>query len=304
LFGPVRITADEIVDSTSQGKSHIVCLSGGVDSTYAYLRNAHERIDLKREVSLGVFVQGFDYGLSDDDGFEAVLRKIRGVVSHDLPISRVRTNWRTLVEEDVLWDSFHTVGLAAIQHLFSGGCASGILASDYTFREDHIVAPWGSSAITNRLLSSKGFTIALVGEDVTRIDKIQAISDWGHLSNLSVCWQGSRTGDNCGHCEKCLRTMFMCEALRIDPTPAFARRPNAKEIRKLRLHAPGKRAFMRQALARFENPGREDLAKAAKRTVLRSEMRCVAKIIYDWLPVRIESLERKRAEHKSKEPIT
>lgn len=295
-FKPIEVFADEVVDRAPTGSDEVICLSGGIDSTYAYLRILHEkRIELRESLGLGIFVQGFDYSLDDTEGFRVLLGKIEEVVDGAIPVAAVKTNWRPVVAKGNLWNSFHTVGLAAIQHLFSGQFAGGVLASDYTFREDHRCAPWGSSAVTNRLLSSRGFKVAPIGEDVRRLDKVEAIHEWGRLADVNVCWQGARTGQNCGRCEKCLRTMFMCEALGIDPTPTFGRAPTAAEISKLRLHAPNRQVFFLEAIEAFRNAEREDLKKAAERSVLRSRIRNVAKDAYEALPFRIQALERLRA---------
>ncbi|HSU68275.1 MAG TPA: hypothetical protein VLJ39_15460 [Tepidisphaeraceae bacterium] len=295
LFHRIEIYADEFVDHAPIGSEEVICLSGGIDSTYAYLRIMHEkRRELRNHLGLGIFIQGFDYSLDDTEGFRVLLGKIQEVVDRAIPLAAVKTNWRPVIARGNLWNSFHTVGLAAIQHLFSGQFAAGVLASDYTFTEDHVCAPWGSSAVTNRLISSGGFKVTSVGEDVRRLDKLEAIHQWGHLADVNVCWQGARTGKNCGRCEKCLRTMFMCEALGIDPVPAFGRGPTPAEIRKLRLHAPNRRVFFVQAIEAFRNPHRIQLKKAAERSLLRSKVRNFAKSAYEALPVRVEALERLR----------
>jgi len=295
LFHPIEIYADEFVDQAQSGLEEVICLSGGIDSTYAYLRIMHEkRRELRNNLGLGIFIQGFDYSLDDTEGFRVLLGKIKDVVDGAIPVAAVKTNWRPVIAKGNLWNSFHTVGLGAIQYLFSGQFAGGILASDYTFTEDHVCAPWGSSAVTNRLLSSSGFKVTSVGEDVRRLDKLEAIEQWGRLADVNVCWQGARTGKNCGRCEKCLRTMFMCEALGIDPVPAFGRAPTPTEIRRLRLHAPNRRVFFVQAIEAFRNPHRSELKKAAQRSVLQSKVRNFAKSAYEALPFRVQALERLR----------
>ena len=45
MFKPIEIFADEIVDGTASGSDDVICLSGGIDSTYAYLRIIHEQRD-------------------------------------------------------------------------------------------------------------------------------------------------------------------------------------------------------------------------------------------------------------------
>ena len=198
-----------------------------------------------------------------------LLGKIAEVVDGTIPVAAVKTDWRLVVAKGKLWDSFHTVGLAAIQYLFSGQFAGGVLASDYTFKRGSLVRAVGKQR-RHQPPSFIQWTSRStpVGEDVRRIDKVEAIQEWGRLADVNVCWQGARTGQNCGRCEKCLRTMFMCEALGIDPRPAFGRAPTPAEIRKLPLHAANKRTFFVEAIEAFRNPDRLDLKKAAQRSVL------------------------------------
>lgn len=277
LYGAIEISADEIIDEEPGGRDNAICLSGGVDSTFAYLATvAGGRDALRADVSLGIFVRGFDFELEDAAGFEAVLSQVRQVV-HDRStrIAAVTTNWKQELcgPSKAEWEHVHPVGLAAILHLFRGEIGSGIIGSDYTFFEDHMVAPWGSNATSNRLLGSRGFSIDPVGEHATRLKKIAAIQAWGKLAQLRVCWAGPRTGENCARCEKCLRTMLMCEALGLDSTVAFGRTPEPSEIRDLNLRSLGKIAFIQQALNAPNNRLRPEIKRAARSAIVRSHIR-------------------------------
>lgn len=44
--------------------------------------------------------------------------------------------------------------------------------------------------------------------DLSRLDKTKLVADWGiALNNIKVC-QPNWPGENCGSCEKCIRTML------------------------------------------------------------------------------------------------
>lgn len=275
MYGPIEITAKSIVDGSPSKGGHVICLSGGVDSTFALLSALNEKPSLRLDVDLGVFVQGFDYGPNDKEAYNRILASIRAVAKErGVSVSSVKTNWAAQVcgAEKASWEHVHTLGLAAIMHLFGGDHAGGILGSDYTYTEDHTVAPWSSNGTTNRMIGARGFPVVPVGEHATRIDKIAAISNWGVLPHVAVCWAGPRTGKNCSRCEKCIRTMLMCEARGIDPTPAFGRRPEPLDLARISLHSAGKIAFIKQTLTSGSKLSPQ-LRRAAERAVAKNIMR-------------------------------
>ena len=292
LYRPVSVSAEHVVHS---GGPHlpptndaVACVSGGVDSTYALVHAAADPSVLGwhgARIAHGVFVAGFDYA-PEDSGVASTLSAIQSVASTvGVEVSVVETDWRSALcsRGKASWDHVHTMGLAAILHLCSGQSAFGVLASDYTFREDNVVAPWSSNAATNRMLGSRSFEIIPVGENASRIDKIAAIAGAGLLAHMRVCWAGPRTGGNCSHCEKCLRTMLMCEALGVDPTPAFGRRPTVRDISGLVLRSVGQIAFVRQAVNRPDSRLSPSLKAAAIGAITHSRMRLPVKAAIDPL---------------------
>lgn len=284
LYSPVSISADEIVDAprSEAGEGHVICLSSGVDSTYACLSAVTGSPPENRfDVTTGVFIQGFDYPLDDAVGYSRVLQSIRHLVQ-DFGIRAVpvETNWKIEIcgrtgagSKPADWEDVHMIGLACVLHLFSGSFRGGIIASDYSFREDHTVAPWSSNATTNRLLGSGAFPVHPTGEHVTRLQKIEAIHNWGKLPLVNVCWAGPRTGVNCSRCGKCLRTMLSCEALGIDTTPTFGRKLVARDIGIMHLTNDATIARVRQAL---DAPGGmlpRSLSRAAELAIVKSKVR-------------------------------
>ncbi len=72
---------------------------------------------------------------------------------------------------------------------------------------DSLVIPWGSSPITDHLLSSSEFVVMHDGASHSRTEKVKEICEWRvGVENLRVCWQGDLKDRNCGICEKCVRT--------------------------------------------------------------------------------------------------
>lgn len=280
-YSPIDITADEVTENdalTARKSGYVMCLSGGVDSTFAYLSTVkNDNQEMRYEIPLAVFVQGFDYKLEDDAGFTRTLEKSVRQISDgfDTTIVAVKTNWKQELcgHYKAEWEHMANISLAAVLHLLGGGYAGGLIASDYTYHEDHLVAPWGSNATTNRMLGSSEFPILPVGEQASRLEKIRAIHEWGKLAAINVCWAGPRTGENCARCEKCVRTMLMCEALGIDPTDTFGRRPAPSDVVNLNLSSAGKIAFIRQAIALEGGRLSPEMKRAAAIAIAKSQAR-------------------------------
>ena len=293
-YRPVGISADEITDASGSGAAnqYAICLSGGVDSTFALLSGlAGLHPEAGMNITMGVFVHGFDYPPDNVDGYSKVLQSIRQAV-HEFGIQAVPvdTNWKQEICGWAAngwgwadWHDFHTVGLASVLHLFGGSFRGGIIAADNTFREDHVRAPWSNSAITNRLCASGQFDIQPIGEHDNRIEKIRVIHELGKLPLVKVCWEGPKTGDNCSRCEKCLRTMLTCEALGIDPKPAFHRPLVAKEISGMHMPSPMRIERIQQVLDLPGNRLSKPLRRAAKLAILKSRLRNQSKPLVDAL---------------------
>ncbi|HEX8526769.1 hypothetical protein [Allosphingosinicella sp.] len=283
VYSAIRISADELVEARPArcGEGWALCLSGGVDSTFALLDNAARPPGLGYPIPTGLFVHGFDYPLDRIDAVETLLASIRGPARFaGAKIAVVRTNWKTALcrQGPADWGHMFPLGLAAILHLFAGGHRGGLIASDCTFREDHEIAPVGNNPATNRMLSSAAFPIQPLGERTSRMDKIAGIARLGFLADVNVCWQGPRTGRNCSECDKCLRTMFLCEAAAIDPSPAFGRRLSAARLARMRIVSPSDYLFIKKAVSDYSPEADPKLRRAARIPLARFELRRAARV--------------------------
>ncbi|WP_108945129.1 hypothetical protein [Shewanella halifaxensis] len=151
---------------------------------------------------------------------------------------------------------------------------------------DSLVIPWGSSPITDHLLSSDNFSVIHDGASHSRTEKVRDIADWqAGLQSLRVCWQGDLKDQNCGKCEKCVRTKLNFLATN-NPIPScFPKSDIVKDLKgiKLKNHAIVAEwkqiyqfakqhnitaAWLDQVANIIENKTKKDMRKAAIRNLI------------------------------------
>lgn len=206
-YTPIRISCDFEITSypPHTGNQAVAMASGGVDSTFMLQRHTMQQEGrLNRDIAQAVLVHGFDMPLRETDGFRQLHAATNSICRHlRLPLTTVQTNWKEQFCPD--WEMMHCAGLAAILHQFSDQTPFGLAALDQTYNDE--VKPWGSHSLLWAHLSGGHLHIEGQGGYHSRTEKVHAISTMPELvKNLRVCWQGARTGRNCGVCEKCIRT--------------------------------------------------------------------------------------------------
>ncbi len=207
---PVELRADiEGEAPRAADTSAVICYSGGVDSTFTMYRHAVQANCRRvRRVGAAVFIQGFDIPMSASDAYERNANRAEGLLgSIETPLIRLRTNWRELPGR---WTDAHGAGLGACLHALGAQFSSGLLGSSMPYAR---LEPWGSTPMTDRLMSSSRFVIQDDGAEYDRVGKLRELLGWPEgLAHLRVCWEGKEFDRNCGRCEKCIRTQL---ALRI-----------------------------------------------------------------------------------------
>lgn len=226
----------ETVGTTVSGPSRaIAAFSGGVDSTFTLLRHGAGgsepwSYDL-RDVAM---VHGFDVPLRDTAAFDGLLRRTRPLLdSLGVRAHVVRTNVREWPELD--WEQTYGAQLACVLHQFAPAFDRGIIAAGPHYLLPFV--PWGSSALTDPLLSGVDMAIVHDGAAFTRIPKVREVA--GNplaAATVKVCWEGDRPDRNCGRCEKCLRTRLSFAAIGMPDPPCFDGPLDIEAIRGLRVH--------------------------------------------------------------------
>jgi hypothetical protein len=204
--------------------------SGGVDA-FATLRQNHLTFPPEHPgfIKDALLVYGLE--LDDPQAFGYVKESL-SVAAKEIGVTlipvytNVYLNYR---EEDArqgfsFWeDKFVDAALGAVAHAFSRRLSKVSIAASQTLP---YAIPRGTNPLLDPNYSSYDLRIRQENFELSRFDKIRLIADWGvALQNLRVCNYYRRYREdylNCGHCEKCVRTMLMLLALgALDRTRAF-----------------------------------------------------------------------------------
>lgn len=237
----VKITADEVVESMKGSGEALSAYSGGADAMFSLFQNASENKleNVSYNLRGCLLVHGFDIPLSDHDAFKIVREKAASLHSHlGVDSLWIRTNSKEIVQD---WEDSFAAQLMACLHLFSSRFDTALIGSSEPY--DELVIPWGSSPITDHLLTGGAMEAVHYGAGYSRTEKIDYLSNIPlAVENLRVCWQGADKTKNCGECEKCIRTRLNFEAAGLrNPScfsqpfnPIIAKTINVKNIAQLR----------------------------------------------------------------------
>jgi len=226
---------DPIPRSSSQGA--IAAFSGGVDATFTALRHARgdgPQNPSRYPLESVLLVHGFDVDIYNYEDFEKLLSRGRPLLDLlNLDLRVIRTNSRDLGIQD--WEDTASLQLAACLHMQSSDFQFGLIGSTKAY--DELVLPMGSCPVTDHLMSSDQFKVVHDGAGFSRTEKAAAIVKHPVASQtLKVCWAGADQSDNCGRCEKCVRTQLNFLASGSSTLPACFPKPlDLDSIRTMRI---------------------------------------------------------------------
>jgi hypothetical protein len=210
-LAPVEIRPSGVIDDNGPRSAGIgSCFSSGVDSWYSLLK--HEA-----RISHLLLIRGFDIGLGNDTLWQPA-RELAATVAERLGKRLVtcETNLRQIADKrrcawgrpfagDFWGECLHGAALASIALLLRRTIGEIIVPATHTHAQ---LKPWGSSPLLDPWWSDGHVGITHDGCEATRVDKVRRLvqSDIA-LETLRVCYHDT-PAINCGHCEKCLRTMM------------------------------------------------------------------------------------------------
>ncbi|MFM2220498.1 MAG: hypothetical protein RLZZ553_246 [Verrucomicrobiota bacterium] len=187
----------------------ISCFSGGVDSMYSFLRAEK---DLGTPLKTLLFLHGFDIDIKRREYSEKLVTQYRAWLqarSSRVNLISLVTNAREISDKFQLkWGRMaHGIYLAACMHLFSHQHTLGCIASSDS--PSTLIYPWGSTPVTDPLLSTSALSMHHHDCMVTRFEKIQElVKNPDCCSLLRVCYRIDGQEANCGRCGKCLRSLI------------------------------------------------------------------------------------------------
>jgi hypothetical protein len=236
-YAKIDIIPDEIVrdDEIVRKSEAIAAYSGGVDSTFTLLRHATGKLGaasypLKHSVMM---VHGFDVPLKAERQFDSLQQRVRPLLDAlGIQAKTIRTNLKELGLQS--WEDSFIAQLACCLHNYAHGYGYALLGGAKSY--DELILPWGSSPVTDHLMSGSSLTIIHDGAGYSRTDKVEEISLSAlAMSVIKVCWQGQQTDRNCGICEKCVRTQLNFLAVGVAHASCFETPPDIRRIRDIYL---------------------------------------------------------------------
>jgi hypothetical protein len=200
-FGPVAVEAEAVAAERCPGEGNGLFFTRGVDSWYSALRDrSRER---PGHLTHLLYAPDLDCQYTPATRRRALELTREAAGGIGLPLVAVSHNGRHLLDRFLNWERSHGGVLAGIGLALGVWFANILIASSVD--TNHFV-PCGSSGALDPLWSTERTTIVSDGEGVTRTNKVRGIAaaDFA-LARLKVCWQED-IDENCGRCEKCLRT--------------------------------------------------------------------------------------------------
>lgn len=232
----IDLIPDDIVDVprlTGEPRA-ISAFSGGVDGIFTAIRHSKGWLgNASYPLTDVMMVHGFDVPLGRPESFNALVERIRPLlIELGLNLRVIRTNLKETSGQD--WEDTFGAQLGSCFHNYSHDFPYALMGNDEPYSD--IVYPWGSTPITNHLLSGDNLQLVIDGAASTRTEKVAEISRIpASLRILKVCWEGNTPEKNCGKCEKCIRTKMNLLAVGISDAPCFDEPCNPGDILRMRV---------------------------------------------------------------------
>jgi len=219
----VRIEADVADDVPEPEREKTASFfTGGVDSLFTALRHTRSFTpDAPFETDDLITICGYDIPLANADAYgRRYDRQRRAADALEKDLVDIYTNARENVigkirEVGRVCPSFwykisHACGLASLAYSLEKRFRKVIISSSYTYKEQGEVE-YGTSPLTDHLLSSRKLNVFHYGSGFSRAEKVMFIapSDVA-MATIQVCFH-EQNEKNCGYCLKCMQTMIPLE---------------------------------------------------------------------------------------------
>lgn len=257
----VELRTEEPGDPRPAPEGGTACFfTGGVDSFYSVLTE-QERLDAV------IFVHGFDVPLGDLSRRNRIAGSLREAADElGLELIEVETNIKDLAWRGCKW-GFHAHGaaLASVALLTGSRFGEVLIPASHTYRD---LYPWGSHALLDPLWSTEAVRVVHHGA-LGRTRKVAVLAEsQPAMRHLRCCHEAHDGGLNCGHCEKCLRTMASLRIVEaLDRCATLPDELRLREIRRMPVLGRGWATLIRDLVAEAEGAGDHRLARALRRTL-------------------------------------
>jgi hypothetical protein len=279
---PIRVHADAVDGDEKARHGAATFFSGGVDSFYTLLTHQADLDSL-------VFLHDFDIAPARKELRDAAVETVQAAArAYGKELIELSSNWRSILDEYVEWEpQGHRLFMAA---------AGLLLAPQF----DRVLVPAGH--VSDDLVPARtdpGFyptwsrpDVRLIadGVDARRMEKVKLVAtSETALRGLRVCWENRGGAYNCGHCEKCLRTMATLRILGVlDRCPTFPTGLDLDALAKVYVYDDSLFAYLQENLDLLRQEGGDPELERALVSCLRPKGR-IEKRFLDaaWLARRV-----------------
>jgi hypothetical protein len=147
-------------------------------------------------------------GRGDRSSLVAAMRRAADALG--LRFVLVETDVRAFSDPFAPWSAYHGAALAATALLLAPTVGRALVPGDASYDDP---SPFGSHPLLDPLWSTERVDVVFDGFEAGRLDKVRIVAGSEvALRYLHVCPRGW-DATNCGHCEKCQRTMAALRAV-------------------------------------------------------------------------------------------
>lgn len=231
-YKKIKITADEEFDDKPAAlpDKAIACFSGGLDASFMLYRHKKRLAGRNnRNIERCILIHGADIKLSAKKRFEEAFLGCEAMCG-DLGagLVPVEMNYRSYPHD---WEMEHMAFMAAALRFWKN---YPYQMAGSTYPVNLFKYPWSANPVTDRLFSSNLYK--MVSDDINfgRTEKAGIVKNWqAGMKNLRVCWESAGTVNNCGVCEKCVRTYLNFRAVGVHKIDSMERVFDKKNLKKL-----------------------------------------------------------------------
>lgn len=202
----ISVANESELSAIAPDRPALCAFSGGVDGAFSFYRH-HLGLAGRntRRPGAAMLVQGMDIPLERNDFFMGAARRAESMLSETgVPLVLVRSSVRNLKMD---WEDSFGLQLLSCFLLFQKHFAWAINGSGEPY--ETLVLPWGSTPVTDPHCATAAMQLVIDGCSFDRTEKVRWLFDNTQVvQSLRVCWAGKQLDRNCGHCEKCVRTML------------------------------------------------------------------------------------------------
>jgi hypothetical protein len=238
LYKRFDIIPDKIItDERPPLHRAIAAFSGGVDGTFTVLDNKMRHSAGGFDIRSAMMVHGFDVDYDNDAGFAELVARVEPTLN-DLGVGLkiIKTDSKKYCQGRA-WDDCFGAQIAGCLHQFSGAYDTGLIGSSEPYTA--LLIPHGASPLTDRLFSGGYMSLVHHGAQFSRTMKVEVLARHPEIvERLKVCWEGTSQHENCGICEKCIRTRLNFMAVGIHRPGCFEDPFDLSMVKKIRGHKP------------------------------------------------------------------